>query len=275
MSTFILPGSDSVSVTLPSDLSKDQLLQFPAFRTWLSTLQSNLRRQAASRDHEFHGHPYILRGIKVQSVDRFGGGERLGFVKLIADIKNDKNESLPGSVFLRGPSVAMMVILQPNDVEEGSETEKHVLLTLQPRIPAATLAMPELPAGMVDGGTFSGSAAKEIREELGLEIPEEQLTNLTELSILHGDEKGERIPRAVFPSAGGCDEYIPIFMHTRRVPRSQLKEWTGRLTGLRDHGEKITLKLVRLEDLWQEGARDAKALGAYALYQGLKSVGRL
>jgi hypothetical protein len=41
-----------------------------------------------------------------------------------------------------------------------------------------------------------------------------------------------------------------------------LDEWTGKLTGLRDEGEKITLKLVRLEDLWWEGARDAKALRA-------------
>jgi len=64
-------------------------------------------------------------------------------------------------------------------------------------------------------------------------------------------------------------------MHVRRVPRSQLKEWTGKLTGLRDGGEKITLKLIKLEDLWQEGARDAKALGAYALYQGLKRAGKV
>lgn len=38
---------------------------------------------------------------------------------------------------------------------------------MQPRVPAGTLAMPELPAGMVDDGTFAGAAAKEIKEELG------------------------------------------------------------------------------------------------------------
>lgn len=32
----------------------------------------------------------------------------------------------------------------------------------------------------------------------------------------------------------------------------------------------IKLKIVKLEDLWREGARDAKALGALALYQNLK-----
>ena len=44
-------------------------------------------------------------------------------------------------------------------------------------------------------------------------------------------------------------------------------------TGLRDHGEKITLMLCPLENLWRAGARDAKALGAFALYSGLKSDG--
>lgn len=44
-------------------------------------------------------------------------------------------------------------------------------------------------------------------------------------------------------------------------------------TGLRDHGEKITLMLCPLKDLWRTGARDAKALGALALYSGLKSDG--
>lgn len=37
----------------------------------------------------------------------------------------------------------------------------------------------------------------------------------------------------------------------------------------------ITLKLVKLEDLWREGARDAKALGAWALWEGLKRSGKL
>jgi len=148
-----------------------------------------------------------------------------------------------------------------------------VLLTVQPRIAAGALEFVELPAGMVDKGTFAGTAAREIKEELGLDIPEDELTNLTELAI--SDEGVETLPRAMFPSAGGCDEYIPIFLHQKKVPRSQLKEWTGKLTGLRNEGEKITLKLVRLEDLWLEGARDAKALAACALYDGLRRSGKL
>ncbi len=45
------------------------------------------------------------------------------------------------------------------------------------------------------------------------------------------------------------------------------------MTGLREEGEKITLKLVKLEDLWRVGARDAKALAALSLYENLKREG--
>ena len=51
-------------------------------------------------------------------------------------------------------------------------------------------------------------------------------------------------PRGVFPSPSGCDEYIVICVHERRIPRARLGEWTGRLTGLRDHGEKSRSSLL-------------------------------
>jgi ADP-sugar diphosphatase len=194
-------------------------------------------------------------------------------MKIHATVTNQDGDFLPGAIFLRGASVGMLVLLQPDDLPPNSQEEKHVLLTVQPRIAAGGLQFVELPAGMVDDGTFKGSAAKEIEEELGLKIHEDDLVNLTELAI---PEKEEEIcPRALFPSAGGCDEFIPIFLHEKRIPRQQLAEWTGKLTGLREEGEKITLKLVKLEDLWLEGARDAKALAAWALYDGLKRSGKL
>lgn len=106
MSTFTLPESQTRVNSIP-DLAKEDLLSFPAFKVWISTLQHSLKRQEIS-SHEFHGDPYILRKIDVQSIDRFGGG-RLGFVKLKADVSNSQGESLPGSVFLRGGSVGMLV----------------------------------------------------------------------------------------------------------------------------------------------------------------------
>ena len=277
--TFKLPGTNpEVPVQVPAEsahtatLSDTDLLKFPAFKTWLETLQRSLSLQHSNQNHEFHQDPYALRNITIQCVDRFGGG-RVGFIKLKADISNNAGEKLPGSVFLRGGSVAMLLILQPDDVLEGSEDDKHVLLTLQPRVPAGTLAMAELPAGMIDdAGEFAGAAAKEIEEETGLKIPSRELTDLTALSLA---ETPDGLQKGVYTSCGGQDEFVPIFLHQRRVKRSELNEWTGKLTGLRDHGEKITLKCVRLENLWKEGGRDAKALSANSLYEGLRREGKI
>ena len=165
----------------------------------------------------------------------------------------------------------MLLVLQPDDVEEGTENDKHVILTVQPRIPAGSLAMAELPAGMLDdAGTFAGGAAKEIAEETGLEVAESELLNMTELALDEPRDGEEKLPRAMYPSMGGSDEFIPLFLWQKRVKRDTLKEWQGKLTGLRDHGEKITLQLCPLQELWKVGARDAKSLGALALYEGLR-----
>lgn len=108
MSSFTLPESNpAVAVNLTPDLSKDQLLSFPAFKTWISTLQKSLSTQN-HQSHTFYSAPYRLRKIDIQSVDFFGG-ERIGFIKLRAEVSNDNGGKLPGSVFLRGGSVAMMV----------------------------------------------------------------------------------------------------------------------------------------------------------------------
>jgi hypothetical protein len=106
ISTFTLPGLN-LRVNSTPDLTRDELSSFPAFKTWLDTLQNSLARQSHP-SHEFHDDPYILRQIDVQAVDRFGGG-RLGFVKLKADVSNGRGEKLPGSIFLRGGSVGMLV----------------------------------------------------------------------------------------------------------------------------------------------------------------------
>lgn len=228
-----------------------------------------------NESHPFHASPYALRSVNVQSYDLFGGG-RLGFVKLTADVSNGAGETLPAAALFRGPSVAMLVMLVPDDAPPGSE-ERYVVLTVQPRIPAASLGFVELPAGMVDdAGSFKGAAAKEIEEELGITIGEDELTCLSELAAPIETGAGEEgLATAMFPSAGGCDEHITIFSHERRIPREQLQEWSGRLTGLRDEGEKITLKVVPMKDLWREGARDAKCLGALALWEGLRREGKV
>ncbi|KAM5489086.1 hypothetical protein MaudMau93_003811 [Microsporum audouinii] len=290
MSTFTLPASEPpVPVQLTSDISQSQLLSFPAFKIWLSTLRHSLSRQQ-DPSHEFHAQPYVLRSISVQAVDHFGAN-RLGFVKFKADVSTDDGDRLPGSVFLRGGSVGMLttrltatinqLILQPDDVSNG---DKHVVLTVQPRIPAGSLSFTELPAGMIDeNGSFAGAAAKEIHEETGLDIKQDELIDMSSLALLGSPsdnsydelDKKETLQNAVYPSPGGCDEFIPLFLCEKRLPRANIQQMQGQLTGLREEGEKITLKLVPLDKLWKEAARDAKALSAWALYHGLKKDGLL
>ncbi|KND89121.1 Nudix hydrolase 14, chloroplastic [Tolypocladium ophioglossoides CBS 100239] len=264
---------EHVPISLPDGITKDQLQSFRPFKDWIATLNKSLGLQTQS-SHPFHSDPYALRSITIQSVDRFGGG-RLGFVKLTAAISNAAGESLPAAALLRGPSVAMLVMLIPDDAPLESD-ERYVVLTVQPRVPAGSLEFVELPAGMVDdAGSFKGAAAKEMEEELGVTIHEDELTCLSELASPTVDGVDEGLAAAMFPSAGGCDEHITIYSHERRIPRDQLRDRSGRLTGLRSDGEKITLKVVPMKELWRAGARDAKALGALALWEGLRREKRL
>lgn len=187
----------------------------------------------------------------------------------------------------------MLVVLIPDDQPPDSLDEAYALLTVQPRIATGSLGFVELPAGMMDDeDNFAGVAAREIQEELGLVIKQEELTSLTDKvaeirrareqhdrkttsmdndSAVSPSQDKETLPFAMYPSAGGCDEYIKILFHERRVPRNTLKEWEGKYGGLRDEGELISLKVVPLEDLWLEGGMDAKALAAVTLYKQYKS----
>lgn len=128
-----------------------------------------------------------------------------------------------------------------------------------------------------DSGTFAGGAAKEIEEETGLCVQQGELTDMTALALqsVQGPVDGEALQKAVYPSAGGSDEFIPLFLCQKRMPRAEIEELQGKLTGLREHGEKITLKVVPLEDLWKEGVRDGKTLAAWALYKGLQQEGKI
>jgi len=89
------------------------------------------------------------------------------------------------------------------------------------------------------------------------------------------DNSEEELQNAIYPSPGGSDEFIPIFLARKNLTTSQIDELKGKLTGLRDHGEKITLKIVKLDEVWKVAWRDGKTLAAMALYQGLKAEGKI
>ena len=104
-------------------------------------------------------------------------------------------------------------------------------------------------------------------QECDLIISEEELVDLTELAYA-GKWKG------MLPSAGGCDEFIRLYMFRREVERDVLTELEGRLTGLREEGERIKLHIVPLKDCWKM-TPDGKALSCLTLYEKLAASGKL
>ncbi|KAH3942422.1 hypothetical protein HBI56_175970 [Parastagonospora nodorum] len=272
---------------LPNSLSPQRpAFTFPALLNWLTRLCANLDRQNEPA-HPFHKHPYKLRSLDIQAVDWFwrdmpGKEDKLGFMKLQAEVTTDvyvhegeekeRSDWLPGAVFLRGGSVGILIVVQPSDAT--NDDEKHVILTIQPRIAAGSLAFAEIPAGMLDGNSFKGTAANEIAEEAKLVVKESDLINMSELSLPDTDTQ-ENIEAAMYPSPGACDEFIPLFLCQKQLSRKHMEWLKGKATGLRDEGENITLKLVPLDKAWKEGSRDGKTLAALALYQGLKGEGKI
>jgi len=211
------------------------------FKDWLALVNKDKR--------------FDVKGIRIQGVDFFG--PRVGFMKFKTDIVNEDGILIPGVVFMRGGAVGILVIL-------SCQGQEYTIITLQPRVPTGFFQFPEIPAGMLDhSGDFAGVAAKELKEECDISIAVKDLVDLTELAY------GSRF-KGMYPSAGGCDEFIRLFVYHEEVTRDRLQDLKGKLTGDREHGETITLKIVPLRDLWKE-APDAKALSALQLYEMLKN----
>ncbi|PVI06446.1 ADP-sugar diphosphatase, partial [Periconia macrospinosa] len=285
-----------IPIYLPANLSREQLLAFPAFKHWLTRLLQNFALQDDPA-HTFHARPFRVHRIDVEAVVWFG--PKPGFMKLQAKVQNYEDAEaeglsaeekatrgmmwVPGAVFLRGGSVGVLV--------RDSEEETYTLLTIQPRIASGSLAFPEIPAGMLDGSqNLSGKAAQEIEEETGLVIHASQMLNMSSLatsgvtlnpsslsndSSKSGNELRESIEDAMYPSVGACDEFLPLFLCQKRMARAKLEELKDKKTGLREEGEAITVKVVKFSELWREGGRDGKALAALGLYYSLREKGLL
>jgi 8-oxo-dGTP pyrophosphatase MutT (NUDIX family) len=283
--SFILPFfSPPVTVTLARDLdpkfNKQVLETYEPFVEWVEHLKTSLDLQMKEEEnfekrHPFHDDPYQLKSIHIQAVDFFG--KRIGFLKYRAIIQNKKGNKgepmqLPGSIFMRGGSVGMLMILRPKNTSD----ERWVIMTEQARIPAGSLSFLEIPAGMIDDrtGDFKSAAANEIEEETGLKINRDHLLDMTELA-LRGSPNPEHLKAAMYPSPGGSDEFIALFLWEQEMERLEIESLREKLTGDKKQGEMITLKLIPYGDLWKVATRDAKTMVAWALYESLKRAGVL
>ncbi|KAJ4712906.1 nudix hydrolase 14, chloroplastic-like [Melia azedarach] len=222
------------------------------FKQWLNNLQSE-NGILANGD-------MLLKQVLIQGVDMFG--KRLGFLKFKADIfDKETGKKVPGIVFARGPAVAVLILLD-------AEGETYAVLTEQVRVPTGRVVL-ELPAGMLDDdkGDFVGTAVREVEEEIGIHL---NLENIIDLTALLDPSTGSR----VFPSPGGCDEEISLFLYKGSVDKEIITQLQGKETGLRDHGELIKVRVVPYCKLWHM-TPDAKVLTAIALYEMANREGLL
>ncbi|KAF2442213.1 hypothetical protein P171DRAFT_433761 [Karstenula rhodostoma CBS 690.94] len=253
------------------DLDEKKLLGFPAFKGWLTTLTENLVRQKQP-GQVYSTDPWRLEKVKIHHVTLFG--KNIGFMTIEAFLRKGDGQALKDRldrvIFLRGGSVAVLMILRPKD----NRNERYVILTDQPRLGACSTTFLEIPAGMLDAETqnIKGKAIQEIEEETKLKVRADELINLTELA-LRQSKAVEDLQQAIYMSPANLDEFISLLLWEKELDRKDIMSMRSQLTGERTQGELITLRVTEYDTLWREGARDAKTLSAWALYEGLNRTG--
>lgn len=243
-------GGRTVPVTWDEGVAASEVeaaLASRKFRDWADGMDSSL----------------WLESIHVQGVDMFG--PNVGFVKLNATTHradDPQQRTIPGIVLLRGHAVAILVVVH-------CDGQRYALLTSQARAAAGTGHMVEAVAGMLDENrNFAGVAARELEEEAGIAVHEDDLVPLSSAAF------GEGAKHGVYMSPGLLDEAISLFALQRRVSPDTLARLLAREGGLRDEGELIRLVAVPLDHVWRR-VPDAKTLSAVLLFEKLEQEGRI
>lgn len=195
------------------------------------------------------GTEFVIRLIKVLSVTKKHNGEPL-FAKLDVEVYGPDDQRLPGIVFLRGGSVAILPI-----ISSAQTGQRYIIFTQQARLAIGQSAFLEIPAGMLDGnGNFAGIAAKEFEEEVGIALKTENLTKLTPDSC----------PKGIAVSPGACDETIRYYLFETSLSEDEINALREKVTGNANEQESIHLKIVPIKDALKVTS-DSKFFTAIAL----------
>lgn len=239
-------GAEHVPVAFSVDslavMGKEAILGFKPFQDYCERLNNPAFR---------------VTKIQVTEVGLFG--KRIGYVSVKSDIKDTTGSPLPSCAILRGGSVAILVVLVTPEAE-------YVVIVRQARTPIGASAFAEIPAGMLDGsGDFTGKAAAEMKEELGITIDKNKLVDITALAY------GENCP-GVYTSPGLLDEPVRLMLSRHDV--ADIAPYCGGRHGLAAEGEVTVTDVVPLNTLWSI-TPDAKSVAAATLYRQLRFDGKI
>jgi ADP-sugar diphosphatase len=178
---------------------------------------------------------------------------------------------LLGKIFMRGGSLAVLVIFRPI----GSHEERWVLMTEQPRIAAGSLSFMEIPIGILDEeGTFRGVAARKIEAETGMIIHDDELVDMRQLAM-EGSPNLDTSRSVMYFYPLSSDEFVSLFVWEKHMERLEIEDLKDKLARVGGQGEIVALKLINYEDMWRLATRDAKSMVSWALYESLKRAGKI
>lgn len=247
---------DIHSVELQSiDFFGSKRVGFVKLKSHCTVWQQQLEQQHASQLGEKNDDGTLLRlGVEKEEV-------------LVGHNPDNSSKPLPGICFLRGGAASIFVALFG-----PGEEDVNALLVEQPRVPIGMIKCLELPAGMIDHeGQVTGTAIQELYEECGLRVASHELVDLTQLAFQSTMEEEDDDDLGIAPSPGGCDERVRYLYLEKSIANDrELQDLKGRLQGLRDHGELITLRVVPMKDVWKI-SQDAKAMISLFLLEKLRS----
>lgn len=206
---------------------------------------------------------FVIQSINFQSVDLVKRGllTDVLFIKLKADVRDADGKWVPGIVFLRGRSVAILPVIE-------CEGKEYTVIVNQPRFAIGNHSFPELPAGMADGNTDERAVArKELLEETGLDPGSDgDFFNLT--AAFYGKAAW------VYPSPGACDEGMVAYACKLTLSHEELQALHGKRTGTAAENECIVLNVLPIEEL-PRAKPDATSHSVYLQYITLKKEGKL
>ena len=204
----------------------DALIAAPKFLNWLN---------------KFEPTQITLRSVTITDLDWFSAPNtpynplRLGFVKCSSEAYDFKTgKKIVSSIsFIRGNSVAILILVKVLDKKDKKNDKEYVLLCEQHRLPIGRKAM-EIAAGMMDAeGNILSVVLKEVKEETGFDIK-----HANELQSLG----------SYFASPGGSDEAINLFAWTTAISEAEFKEMQNKIYGLAEENEEIKLSFVELQE---------------------------